>query len=128
MNNPLAKSDGRDEDFECHCGHIHESSVESSMESMPDENLLLDVSDFFKILGDSTRLKILLSLYSGELCVCDICEVVGMNMSAVSHQLRILKDASLVKSRKEGRTVFYSFCDDHVSTIIGTAISHVSEE
>ena len=95
---------------------------------MPEEADTENVTELFKLFGDSTRLKIMMALDVTELCVCDICEILDMNRSAVSHQLRVLKDADLVASRKEGRNVFYSLCDDHVKVIIETAMEHVSEK
>lgn len=93
-----------------------------------DSPLVNDLSDFFKILGDSTRMRILLALDKGELCVYHISEELNMTMSAVSHQLRILRDAKLVASRRDGRSIYYSLCDDHIKTIVETALEHVSEK
>lgn len=106
-----------------------ERSVSSIMtdDDMPDEDLLFDLAELFKIFGDSTRIRILYVLFDTELCVGDIAEVLGMNQSAISHQLRVLKQARLVKSRREGKTVFYSLADSHVRTMINQGIEHVSE-
>ncbi len=114
-----------EEDLVCECHEVHDNAIGKVRASMPDD--VDGLSELFKIFGDGTRLRILLALDTAELCVCDICEILGMNMSAVSHQLRALKDAHLVASRKEGRNVFYSLCDDHVRVIIETAMEHVSE-
>lgn len=92
-----------------------------------DDIYLYDLADLFKILGDSTRIKILSTLFTNELCVNDICKEVGLNKSAVSHQLRILKDYKLVKRRKEGKNVFYSFDDDHVINIYKLGLEHIKE-
>ncbi len=96
--------------------------------ALPDETLLYDVSDFFKVFSDSTRMKILFSLDLGEMCVCDIAEVVGMTKSAVSHQLKTLRQEKLVTYRKEGKNVFYSLDDDHVKDIIEKGLEHITEE
>ena len=94
---------------------------------LPDDEHFFDLAEFFSVMGDSTRIKILYLLFEGEMCVCDISEALGMTMSAVSHQLRVLRDANLVKNRREGRVMYYRLCDDHVRTIIETAIEHVVE-
>ncbi len=97
-------------------------------ETMPDDEKISDLANLFKVLGDPTRAKILHTISSSELCVNDICTVVCMNKSAVSHQLRILRDAKLVKSRKDGKEVYYSFDDDHISTIFKFGLEHISED
>lgn len=94
---------------------------------MPKEIEIYDLADFFKTLGDSTRTKILYALEGGELCVGEICECVDMTKSAVSHQLRILRQARLVKSRKEGKEVYYSFDDEHVRKVFEFAMEHIKE-
>jgi ArsR family transcriptional regulator, lead/cadmium/zinc/bismuth-responsive transcriptional repressor len=96
-------------------------------ENMPSQQEIEDVSNLFKVLGDQTRSKILYTLEEHELNVTDICECVNMNKSAVSHQLRILRDAKLVKSRKEGKEVYYSFDDEHISTIFKFGLEHINE-
>lgn len=96
-------------------------------DSMPDENVLTDLAELFKIFGDATRVRILYALHDDELCVGDIADVLGMNRSAISHQLRILKQAKLVKCRRDGKTVYYSLSDDHVRTIISQGMDHVGE-
>lgn len=95
---------------------------------MPDDDTLIDVAELFKVFGDSTRIKILSALSGGELCVCDISTAVGMTSSAVSHQLKILKNAELVRFRREGKTVFYSLADGHVNTILKQGFEHINEE
>jgi ArsR family transcriptional regulator len=117
-----------DERMECECHEIHGDAVCRPKSFIMDQRDGADLSDFFKLFADGTRLSILLALDKEELCVCDLCEVLDMNKSAVSHQLRVLKDAHLVSSRKEGRNVFYSLCDDHVRIIIETAAEHISEK
>ena len=117
-----------DEDLCCECYGIHEERIAEAVKCLPEDRSATELSDFFKVLGDSTRIRILFSLDKGEMCVCDISTALGMTMSAVSHQLRILRDAHLVNSRKEGRMVFYSLCDEHVKTIIAMALEHVAED
>ncbi len=111
----------------CEFQHVHEDTVHRISGIMPDEEALFDLAELYKIFGDSTRIKILYALFEAELCVCDIATLIGMSMSAVSHQLRILKQASLVKFRREGKTVFYSLADDHVRSILGQGMEHISE-
>ena len=94
---------------------------------MPDEDLLYDLAELYKVFGDSTRIKILYVLFEAEMCVCDIAQLLTMTQSAISHQLRVLKQSKLVDYRKDGKTVFYSLADDHVKTIIGQGLDHISE-
>jgi ArsR family transcriptional regulator len=110
----------------CDGNHPHDV-VERVRKSMPDEDTLYDLTELFRIFGDSTRIRILYALFDAELCVCDIAAVLGMTQSAISHQLRALKTARLVKGRREGKTVFYSLADDHVKTIIHQGLDHVAE-
>ncbi len=115
-------------EIEC-CGtpFVHEQAVEQVLGEMPDDERLYDLAELFKVFGDSTRIKILYALFEAELCVCDIAALLGMTQSAISHQLRALKNARLVKARRDGKTVFYSLADDHVKTIIDQGLEHVSE-
>ena len=94
---------------------------------MPDDEVLYELADLFRVFGDSTRIRILYVLFEAEMCVCDIAALLGMTQSAISHQLRALKNARLVKARREGKTVFYSLADDHVKTIIDQGLEHVAE-
>ena len=94
---------------------------------MPREEQLYDLAELFKMFGDSTRIRILYVLFEAEMCVCDIAEVLKMTQSAISHQLRLLKQAKLVKNRREGKTVYYSLADDHVRSIIDQGMEHVEE-
>lgn len=94
---------------------------------MPDEEVLYDLAELYKIFGDSTRIKILYALFEAELCVCDIAQVLDMTQSAISHQLRLLKASKLVKFRREGKTIFYSLADEHVRTIIDMGMEHLCE-
>ncbi len=115
-------------DVSCDCEVIHADLVESVRKKMPEEDILYDLSDFFKVLGDSTRIKILWALDQNELCVCDLAALLNMTKSAISHQLSSLRQANLVKYRKEGKVVFYSLADDHVKQIYEKGLEHVTEE
>lgn len=101
--------------------------IQEVFQSMPTDDELIDLSELFKIFGDSTRIKILYALLVSEMCVCNIATLLGMSQSAISHQLRLLKQAGLVKYRREGKTIFYSLSDGHVSTIINQGMEHVQE-
>lgn len=107
---------------------IHESNVVQVKSKIPTDTIIYDLAELFKVFGDSTRTKILACLEISELCVCDICNCLNMTKSAVSHQLRILRQSKLVKAKKIGKEVFYSLDDDHVSKILKCGLSHVSEE
>ena len=111
----------------CDCPTIHEDVVGKVRNGMPREDTLMDLSDTFKVFSDSTRLKILCALIQAEMCVCDIAALLGMTQSAVSHQLRVLKQANLVKNRRDGKVVYYSIADAHVETIINNGMEHVLE-
>ena len=111
----------------CDFIHAHEEIVERVRQELPDEDTLYDLSELFRIFGDSTRIRILYVLFEAEMCVCDIAALLGMTQSAISHQLRALKNARLVKARREGKTVFYSLADDHVKTIMDQGLEHVAE-
>ncbi|MDU5998720.1 MAG: metalloregulator ArsR/SmtB family transcription factor, partial [Finegoldia magna] len=106
---------------------IHEDNVKKAINELPDDELIADLSDMFKIFGDQTRVKILMALESGELCVCDIAAVMNMSQSAISHQLRVLKQSNILKTRREGKVVYYSISDDHVKEIFNMAMVHVQE-
>ncbi|MDD2268000.1 MAG: metalloregulator ArsR/SmtB family transcription factor [Eubacteriales bacterium] len=112
----------------CDCDVIHADVVESVRQRMPDENELCDLSDFFKVLGDSTRARILWALDESEMCVCDLAVLLNMTKSAISHQLRALREATLVKNRRDGKNVFYSIADDHVKQIIEKGLEHIREQ
>ena len=111
----------------CEYIHVHEEAVRKVNDWMPDEDKLYDLADFFKVFADSTRIKMLYVLMCGEMCVCDLAQTLNMTQSAISHQLRALKNVRLVKARREGKTVFYSLADDHVKTIINQGLEHVRE-
>ena len=109
------------------CGGKFADMVNKINENMPCEEEFYDLSELFKMLGDSTRVKILYALSQGEMCVCDIVELLDVTQSAVSHQLRLLKQARLVKYRREGKSAIYSISDDHVYTILNMGMEHISE-
>lgn len=111
----------------CEYMHIHSDLVDKVNENMPDDDILCDLAELYRVFGDSTRIRILYALFESEMCVCDIAQVLGMSISAISHQLRVLKQARLVKYRRDGKTVFYSLSDDHVRSIIDQGIGHVEE-
>lgn len=111
----------------CECLEIHGDCIKKAIEGMPKEETLNDLAALFKVFGDPTRVKILYVLFRSELCVCDLAEVLHMTQSAISHQLRILKQMKLVKNRREGKTVFYSLADDHIQTIMNQGMEHVLE-
>ncbi len=115
------------EEGSCEFMHVHEEIVKKVEGVMPDEQQLLDLSEFFKVFGDSTRIKILYVLSQSEMCVCDIANLLQMGQSAISHQLRILKQMRLVSFRREGKTVFYKLADAHIQTILAQGMEHISE-
>ena len=111
----------------CETVEVHEDLLRIVEQTMPEETELYDLAELFKVFGDSTRIKILYVLFEAEMCVCDIAALLGMTQSAISHQLKALKNARLVKSRREGKTVFYALADDHVKTIIDQGLEHILE-
>lgn len=108
--------------------HNHEELLEHVKAEMPKDELLQDLGDLFKIFGDTTRIKIMYALHEDEMCVCAIAELIGMTQSAVSHQLKSLKAANLVSSRREGKTIYYRLSDDHVKSIIAQGYEHITEK
>ena len=110
------------------CNHDHDHpDLDQLHGMMPDDDRLYDLADLFRVFGDSTRMRILYALFESELCVCDIAALLGMTVSAISHQLRTLKQARLVKYRREGKTVYYSLADDHIHAILAQGMDHVRE-
>lgn len=107
--------------------HNHDSAVAKVRALIPDEELLCDLGDLFKVFGDTTRIRILYSLFESELCVCAIAQLLQMNQSAISHQLKVLKGAKLVGNRREGKTIYYFLADEHVRSIIGQGYEHLTE-
>ena len=108
--------------------HDHAQLLDRIRAELPDDNTLYDLADLFKIFGDTTRVKILYALFESELCVCALAELLDVSQSAVSHQLRVLKDAELVTRRREGKTIYYSLADEHVRAIIEMGFEHITEE
>ena len=106
---------------------LGEADIRRLQDDLPNDEVLYDLAELFKVFGDSTRIKILYALLEGELCVCDIAKLMEVTQSAVSHQLRILKQSQLVKSRRDGKSVFYSLADDHVYRIINQGFEHIKE-
>lgn len=128
MNNPEpAPTPITTNESKC-CGQTQQELIEKINKKMPDLDLLFSLAEFFKVFGDSTRIRIMCALFQSELCVCDIAEIVNMGQSAVSHQLRILRNANIVKVRKEGKSSFYSLDDYHIYQIYETGITHIQEE
>lgn len=111
----------------CEVTCVHKDAVLRVQKKLPEEVLLKELADFYKVFGDSTRIKILCVLLESEMCVCDLAEVLGMTQSAISHQLRVLKQMKLVKNRREGKTVYYSLSDGHIQTIISQGMEHITE-
>jgi ArsR family transcriptional regulator len=111
----------------CEAVELHEDLIRVVNETMPEETELYDLAELFKIFGDSTRIRILFVLFEAEVCVCDLANVLNMTQSAISHQLRILKQNKLVKSRREGKSIFYSLADEHVRMIISMGREHIEE-
>lgn len=107
---------------------VHEDAVAKVLAELPDDEQLYDLAELFRMFGDSTRIKILYVLFESELCVCDIAKLLGVSQSAVSHQLRSLKDAKLVRFRREGKTVFYTLDDDHVRSVLALGMEHILEK
>lgn len=112
----------------CDCVMIHEDTINRVRVKMPAEESLYDLAELFKVFGDSTRVRILWALDESEMCVCDIAALLSATQSAISHQLRYLKQAKLVRNRREGKTVFYSLADDHVKQILDQGLDHVLED
>ena len=111
----------------CEIHEIHENLVHQIEDGMPNEEKIQNLADFYKVFADVTRVKILCVLFQSELCVCDLAEVLGMTQSAVSHQLRVLKQAKLVKNRRDGKIVYYSLADAHIQSILNQGMEHIAE-
>ena len=112
----------------CEEKHCHTDLLKIVNEKMPDETELYDLSELFKVFGDSTRIRILFVLFECEVCVCDLAEALSRTQSAVAHQLKILKQSKLVKSRRDGKSVYYSLADNHVRNIIAQGFEHIKED
>ena len=111
----------------CESTEVHEDRLKLVRETLPAEEKLTDLAELFKVFGDGTRIRILFVLFEAELCVCDLAAALNMTQSAVSHQLNVLKRSKLIRSRREGKSVFYSLADEHVRSIIGQGMEHVLE-
>lgn len=119
------------EDYEnevCECHHVHSDVLEKVEPALPDEDMLYSIAELFKVFGDSTRTRIISALFEEELCVCDIADLLKMTKSAVSHQLRTLRQTKIVKSRRSGKEIYYSLADDHIIKIYQMALEHLSEK
>src|SRR5574344_1708426 len=117
---------GNKKDAECcEVKEVHKELLDIVNKNMPEENELYDLAELFKVFGDSTRIRILFVLFEAEVCVCDLAETLNMTQSAISHQLRILKQSKLVKCRREGKSMFYALAGDHVKTIIAQGLEHI---
>lgn len=112
----------------CEYIHVHDEIVNKVNEQMPEEDELYDLADFFKVFADSTRIKMLYVLMCSEMCVCDLAQILNMTQSAISHQLRTLKQMNLVRNRREGKTIFYSLADSHIKAILSQGLDHINEE
>ncbi len=123
-----SKKQNRPEAEEC-CGyiHIHQEVIDKVDTMMPEEEKLADLAEFFRVFGDTTRIKILYVLLCCEMCVCDIAHILNISQSAVSHQLRTLKQMDLVRNRRDGKTIFYSLSDSHIKTILSQGLEHIEE-
>lgn len=111
----------------CSCNVIHKEVIEVVKEALPKEETLYDLAELFKVFGDSTRIKIICALFESEMCVCDLSNLLNMTQSAISHQLRVLKNARLVKFRREGKIIYYSLDDDHIKQIFDAGLNHIME-
>lgn len=107
--------------------HVHESLVHQIENGMPSEETIQELANFYKVFGDVTRIKILCALFQAESCVCGLAEAIGMTQSAVSHQLRVLKQMKLVKNRREGKEIYYSLADAHIQSILNQGMEHITE-
>lgn len=110
-----------------HSHHDHDELLHKVKHELPTDELLMELADLYKIFADSTRVKIMYALFEEEMCVCAIAELLNMNQSAISHQLKVLKDANLVKNRRDGKTIYYQLSDDHVRSIIAQGFEHLLE-
>ena len=112
----------------CESEIINEDTVKKVKATFPKDEMIFDLADFYKIFGDTTRVKILYALDKSELCVCDISALLGMSVSAVSHQLRALRESDLVRTKRDGKVIYYSLADEHVKSILECGIEHISEK
>lgn len=115
-------------EFMCDCNIIHQDAVNKTLKKMPNQDLFDKLAEFFKIIGDPTRTKILFALDQNEMCVCDIANVLGMTKSSISHQLATLRSSGIVKSRREGKEVYYTLDDEHVKQVFEIGIEHIEHK
>ena len=115
-------------EFICDCNMVHEEMVKDTLSKMPEDAKLNNLADFFKIMGDTTRCKLLFALLQNEMCVCDLANVLSMTKSSISHQLSKMKNVGLVKCRKSGKTVYYSLDDDHIFEIFKIGLEHIEHK
>ena len=118
---------GFGDDLKCEVNTVHQELVDRARHNMPAEEKLYDLAELFKVFGDSTRIKIIWALFEEEMCVCDIAALLGMTQSAISHQLRVLKQARLVKPRRDGKNMYYSLDDEHIEAIFYQGMKHINE-
>ena len=118
---------GKKENMKCDCNVIHDAVVSRVQQQMPPREKFYDLAALFKVFGDSTRIKMIWALFEAEMCVCDIASLLNMTQSAISHQLRVLKRARLIKRRRDGKIVFYSLDDKHIELIFDQAMHHINE-
>ena len=111
----------------CSCNIIHKDVVEEVKDKLPQEEILYDLAELFKVFGDSTRIKIICALFESEMCVCDLSALLNISQSAISHQLRVLKSARLVKFRRAGKVIYYSLDDEHIKQIFDAGLHHITE-
>jgi len=119
--------DKSEDNLRCEYNIVHQDVVEKVQGRMPPVEILYDLAELFKIFGDSTRIKIIWALFEEEMCVCDIAYLLNMTQSAISHQLRVLKQARLVKPRRDGKNVYYSLDDQHIEEIFNQGLNHINE-
>lgn len=122
-----SKNEANDVIETCDFLSVHPDVVQKVFDDMPAEESLYDLAELFKVFGDTTRIKILYVLFENEMCVCDLAQILNMTQSAISHQLRVLKQNRLVKFRREGKNIIYSLADDHVRSIINQGMEHIAE-
>ena len=115
-------------EFMCDCNIIHQDVVDNTLKKMPKQSLFDNLAEFFKIIGDPTRTKILFALDQNEMCVCDIANVLGMTKSSISHQLATLKKSGIVKSRRDGKEVYYTLDDEHIKQVFEVGIEHIEHK
>ena len=127
MNKNLYKKNTNETIEKCNCNIIHDDIVNRVKDLLPKEEILYDLAELFKVFGDSTRIKIICALFESEMCVCDLSALLGISQSAISHQLRTLKNARLVRYRRDGKVIYYSLDDDHIKHIFDEGLTHITE-